>query len=303
MARLALREHFLETGAMNEVSSWKISKWPFLAANVVLIIIAAAVVMKAAHPISVAGMTIAVGCVAFGAWLGCLPFILEYRAVKKLVEVNAVTGVAERLHDLKTHSAQVAAATEQWALVQDATKGHAEKTAAAAREIVDRMAKEVREFNEFQAKLNDSEKAALRLEVDKLRRIEGEWLQVVARMLDHTFALHNAASRSGQPELADQIGNFQHACRDAARRVGLVPFDAATGEKFDTQKHRAHGVENPPADSVVEEYLAPGLSFQGRLLRPALVRLQNGNAPGAETAEEQPTNNASTSEELTLEAD
>ena len=268
---------------MNEVSEWKIPKWPFLAANTVLILAAAAVVYKAAHPISQMETGIAVGCVALGALLGCLPFILEYRATGKLIEVNAVSTVSEQLLNLKTYSAQIAVATDQWAQVQDATKGCAEKTTAAAHEIVERMAKEVSEFNAFQAKLNDSEKAALRLEAEKLRRTEGEWLQVVVRILDHIYALHNAAARSGQPEVAEQIGQFQNACRDAARRVGLTPFGAEPNEKFDAQKHRAHGVENPPAEAIAAETLAPGLTFQGRLIRPALVRLQT--APVAAKSE------------------
>jgi len=270
---------------MNNVSDWKISKWPFLAANAALLGVAAGVIWKAAHPISQVEIAVTAGCVALGALLGCLPFILEYRATKKLVEMNAVTTVAEQLQDLKKYSAQIATATDQWALVQDATKSSAEKTAASAREIADRMATEIREFNEFQAKLNDSEKGALRLEVEKLRRAEGEWLQVVVRILDHIFALHNAAARSGQPELAEQIANFQNACRDAARRVGLTPFAAEPDEKFDAQKHRAHGVENPPADAIAAETLAPGLTFQGRLIRPALVRLQEANKATAVTEE------------------
>jgi molecular chaperone GrpE (heat shock protein) len=270
---------------MNEASDWKIAKWPFLTANAVLIIAAAAVIAKAAHPISQTETGIAVAAVALGVLLGCLPFILEYRATKKLIEVNAVGTVAAQLQDLKKYSAQIAAATDQWALVQDATKGSAEKTAAAAHEIAGRMATEIREFNEFQAKLNDSEKGALRLEVEKFRRAEGEWLQVVVRILDHIFALHNAAARSGQPELAEQIANFQNACRDAARRVGLTPFAAEPEEKFDAQKHRAHGVENPPAEAVAAETLAPGLTFQGRLIRPALVRLKALVAEESEAGE------------------
>ena len=210
---------------------------------------------------------------ALGALLGCLPFILEYRATAKLVEINAVSTVAEQLRDLKKYSEQIATATDQWARVQDATKGHSEKTAAAAKEIADRMVTEIRDFNEFQVKLNDTEKGALRLEIEKLRRVEGEWMQVLARILDHIFALHTAASRSGNAELADQIGNFHNACRDAARRVGFTQFEAAPEEKFEAQKHRAHGVENPPADAVIAETLAPGIAFQGRLIRPALVRL------------------------------
>jgi len=269
---------------MNNVSEWKIAKWPFWAADAVLLAGAITVVAKAPLPYSQTDLLIVAGCVALGALLGCLPYILEYRAVKKLIEVNALTTVSEQLHDLKKYSAQIAAATDQWALVQEATKGNTDKTVAAARDIAGRMTEEIREFNEFQVKLNDTEKGALRLEVEKLRRTEGDWLQVVVRILDHIFALHNAAARSGQPELADQIGNFQNACRDAARRVGLTPYGAAPGEKFEAQKFRVHGVENPPADAVIAETLAPGLTFQGRLVRPALVRLQEANAPVAEPA-------------------
>ncbi len=296
---------------MKDVSDWNIPKWPFLSANVALLAAAGAVIWRAAHPISQNEIYISVGCVAFGALLGCLPFILEYRAVKKLVEVNALTTVAEQLQDLKKYSAQITLATDQWAQVQDTTKGNSEKTVVAAKEIAERMANEIREFNEFQVKLNDTEKGALRLEVEKLRRTEGEWLQVVVRILDHIFALHNAAARSGQPELAENIGQFQNACRDAARRVGVTPFSAASEEKFDAQKHRAHGVENPPADVVIAETLAPGLTFQGRLIRPALVRLQEAvattPAPVAvaeaapEVASEKPE--ASSSAQLTLEPD
>jgi molecular chaperone GrpE (heat shock protein) len=292
---------------MNEAPDWKIPKWPFLLANAILVVAAAAVIYKSAHPISNLEIGIATGGVALGALLGCLPFILDYRATGKLVEVNALGTIAEQLQDLKKYSAQIAGATDQWALVQENTKGNTEKTVAAAAEIAERMTTEIREFNEFQLKLNDTEKGALRLEVEKLRRAEGEWLQVVARILDHIFALHNAAARSGQPELAEQIGQFQSACRDAARRVGVTPFQAAPEEKFDAQKHRAHGVENPPAEAVVAETLAPGMTFQGRLIRPALVRLQDLNAPAApaeasvETAPEK--SEAAAPAPLSLEAD
>ena len=293
---------------MNEVPDWKIPKWPFLLANALLLAAAAVLVYQAAHPISELEIGLAIGGVALGALLGCLPFILDYRATAKLIEVNAVGTIAEQLNDLKKYSSQIAAATDQWALVQEATKGNTDKTVAAARDIAGRMTEEIREFNEFQVKLNDTEKGALRLEVEKLRRTEGDWLQVVVRILDHIFALHNAAARSGQPELAEQIAQFQNACRDAARRVGVTPFQAVPEEKFDPQKHRAHGVENPPAEAVVAETLAPGLTFQGRLIRPALVRLRDASVPAVETANEVPETAPEKSEtvapdQLSLEAD
>ncbi|MBW8864984.1 MAG: nucleotide exchange factor GrpE [Verrucomicrobia bacterium] len=290
---------------MSNASEWKIPKWPFTAGFVVLNAIAWAVVLKAAHPVSGTVMLVAAGCVALGALFVCLPFILEYRAVGKLIDANALTTVAEQLQDLKKYSTEVSSATARWVQVQESTKGDADKTVTAAREIAGRMTEEIREFNEFQVKLNDTEKGALRLEVEKLRRSEGEWLQVVVRILDHIFALHTAAIRSGQPDLAEQIGNFQNACRDAARRVGLTPFNATPGEQFDAQKFRAHGVENPPADAVVAETLAPGLSFQGRLIRPSLVRLHDGSTPAAAPEEPAPVKpeESAASDGLTLEAD
>jgi hypothetical protein len=289
---------------MNKAPDWQIPKWPFLLANAVLVIAAAAVIAQAAHPISIREILIAIASVSLGALLGCLPFILDYRATGKLIEVNALGTVAGQLQDLQKYAAQIAAATDQWARVQDATKNHADQTTSAAKEIAGRMTEEIRDFNEFQIKLNDTEKGALRLEVEKLRRAEGEWLQVVARILDHIFALHHAAARSGQSEVAGQIASFQNACRDTARRVGLVTFGVEAGEPFDAQKHRAHGVETPPADALVADTLAPGLTFQSRLLRPALVRLQTPDAPVAgvtSTAPPVPETEPAAADQLTLD--
>jgi molecular chaperone GrpE (heat shock protein) len=265
---------------MNSVTDWNVPKWPFLCAAVVLLAAAWALAFQFHPPQVLAGAA----CVVLGSLAVCLPYILEYRASSKLVEVNAIGAVTEKLQAVQKFATQIGAATDQWAMVQENTKGNCDKTVTAAREIAERMTSEIRGFNEFQVKLNDTEKAALRLEVEKLRRTETDWLQVVARILDHVFALHNAAIRAGNPELADQIGNFQNACRESARRVGLALFNVAPNEKFDPRVHRAHGVENPPTEALVAETLAPGISYQGRLVRHALVRLQNSDAPATEPA-------------------
>ena len=55
------------------------------------------------------------------------------------------------------------------------------------------LSTEARAFGDFLRKSNDAEKSHLRLEVDKLRRSENEWLQILVRILDHIFALHQAA--------------------------------------------------------------------------------------------------------------
>jgi molecular chaperone GrpE (heat shock protein) len=98
-------------------------------------------------------------------------------------------------------------------------------------------------------------------------------------MLDHVYALHHAAERAGQTHLIGQLDQFQNACRDAARRVGLVPFGAAHNEPFDPQRHQWADGDSPSAGTIVAEMVATGYTFQGKPLRPALVRVRKGDAP------------------------
>jgi molecular chaperone GrpE (heat shock protein) len=85
------------------------------------------------------------------------------------------------------------------------------------------------------------------------------------------------------------VGTFQNACRDAARRVGLTPFMATDAEPFDAQRHQLveEGAQ-PPPDAVVGETVATGYTFQGRLVRPALVRLRDNAAAVAAAGETGP---------------
>jgi molecular chaperone GrpE len=77
--------------------------------------------------------------------------------------------------------------------------------------------------------------------------------------------------------------------------MGLVPFIAATEEPFDAQRHKLLDGEESKAEGkpIVEETLAPGFTFQGKLVRPALVRLRAEPEPTpempTETVAETPT--------------
>jgi molecular chaperone GrpE (heat shock protein) len=283
---LAPAPDFSETGSVNDSKHWTVPKWPFLLGDALLLAAAYFLVQHAPHPIGRWEIVTAAVCVALGAVLGAMPFILDYRAIVKVIEASALGSIAEKIQNLEKLAAQIHTATNEWTNAQT----QAEKTAAGAKEIADHMAGEVREFSEFMQKLNDSEKAALRLEIEKLRRGEAEWLQVLVRILDHVFLLHAAATRSGQPKLAEQIANFQNACRDAARRIGLVPFSAEPEEPFNAERHEAVGAkEKPPADAIVAETVGAGFTFQGRLLRPALVRLRETSSPAENPAGEAET--------------
>jgi molecular chaperone GrpE (heat shock protein) len=252
----------------------KLSKWPFFIGDVLLLGVAWFIQSKL--PLGHWETALIVLCVAGGAWLAIMPFLLEYRALVKLIEAQGLVTVVSQIQNLEAAAGQIGGATSQWQGVQE----QADKTAATAKEIAERMAVEVQSFKEFMQRANDTEKANLRLEVEKLRRAETDWLQVVVRMLDHVYAINEGARRSGQPGLIEQLGHFQNACRDAARRVGLAPFVAGEAEPFDEQRHQlAEGDGKPAPGALVGETVATGYTLQGRLLRPALVRLrQSDNA-------------------------
>ena len=268
---------------VNDVTNWKVPKWPFFVVYAVMLGFAYFFILRA--PQSMRHWELAAACVAFGAVSSLIPFYLDYRAMGKVLEINALGEVGEKMQNLETLSAQIGSATSHWAIIQETVQTEAGKTTSAARQIAEQMAAEARQFSEFMQKMNDSEKSTLRLEVEKLRRAEGESLQILVRILDHVFALHTAAVRTGDPKFAEPITNFQNACRDTVRRIGLTPFVATPDEKFNAELHQVAGSkEKPAADAVVAETVGVGYTFQGKLLRPALVRVRETNATAAKPA-------------------
>lgn len=261
---------------MREPTELKLSKWAFFVGDAVFLGGAYFIFQQSKLPMGVWQMAFVVVCVAGGACLGVLPFLLEYRLRLKLAEMQTLTTVAAQFKNLEAVAAQIGSATGRW----NSAHEEAEKVAATAKGIADKMGAEVQAFTDFLQKANDGEKATLRLEAEKLRRGEAEWVQVIMRILDHVYALHLGAVRSGQPNLIAQLSNFQTACRDAARRVGITQFTPGPAEPFDNQRHQLLDGENPPAaGATVAETIATGYTFQGRLLRPAMVRLAKSPAP------------------------
>jgi molecular chaperone GrpE (heat shock protein) len=181
-----------------------------------------------------------------------------------------LTDALSQIQRIDQVAAQIAGATNQWREFQRETGEMSKST----KTLAESMAAEAKSFSEFLQRANDGEKARLRLEIEKLRRAEADWLQVVIHILDHVSALYRAARLSGQPELAEQIGQFHNACRDAARRIGLAPVAVRADEPFDPKLHQLKDNAAPGENAVVGETLAAGYTFQGQLVRRALVALK-----------------------------
>lgn len=267
---------------MGERAELKLAKWPFLVGDGLMLAVGFLIYWESTRPMSFWQVGWAVCCVAGGACLSITPFLLEYRLVARLAEARGLTTVVEQLRKLESVAAQITDAARQWQSVQR----DAGKPDAAAKELPERTDPKNLGLKDSSQRMNDSKKPDVPLEVEKLRRLDHDWLQVLVQVLDHVYALQLGALHSGQPNLVEQLSNFQNACREAARRVGLTPFIAEPGERFDPQRHQRLDEAGPaPERAAVTETIATGYLIQGRLLRPALVRLEKST--GGEVREGQ----------------
>lgn len=258
---------------------------PFLVGDALLLIAAWALFAQGNRPLQFYEVAVVGGCVTLGAWLGVWPFVLTHRAAMRRMETTELTDTVARIHKLEDVARRVDMATNKWQTAQDA----ADRTARAAREVAEEIHTRQADFQSFLQQANDSERQNLRLEVQKLQQGEHTWVQVLVHVMDHTFALFTAAQRSGQQRVVDQIGRFQNACLDTVRRVGLTPLVVPPGIPYDAATQDLAG--EAPANSEgtvlnVAATVAPGYSFQGKLLRKPTVALA---APGESTSAEAPS--------------
>ncbi len=253
-------------------SKSSLPSWPFLAADAFFLGLAVLLLQQGHKPLLWWEAMLLIACVAAGAWCCLLPFLRRDQDTQALAQARLLTEALNQIKNIDQVAAQITGATNQWREFQQQTEG----ISASNKSLTDAVAAEAKGFCEFLQKANDSEKAHLRLEVDKLRRAEAEWLHVVIHILDHVSALYRAAQLSGQPALVDQIGQFHNGCRDAARRVGVAPVAGREGEAFDPKLHQLRENAAPDANAIVGETLIPGYTFQGQLVRRALVELAKG---------------------------
>ncbi len=244
--------------------------WPFLLVDALFLGVAVLLLELGHRPLlwwEAAGLIL---CAAAGAGVFLTPFLRRSANSQTLAQAEKLADAAGKIQKLDELANQISNSTAQWQAVQDT----AAKTAQTATDLAQNMAAEAKAFTEFLQKANDAERAHLRLEAEKLRRNETEWLQIVIRLLDQVYALFQAALQSGQPALAEQIGHFQNACRDISRRAGLAVVTPLAGEPFDPKRHQLIHDDDAEENALVLDTLAPGYTYQGQLVRRALVRLQ-----------------------------
>lgn len=243
--------------------------WPFVILDVLFLGMAVVIYKNAAKPLTSVEAGLVITCVIGAAICVALPFMRRNADEAAMAQAEVVANAVAEIKKLETFGQQINSATAQWQGVQE----HATKTVDAAREVADSMAAEAKSFVEFLKKANESEKSHLRVEVDKLRRAEGQWLEVLVRMMDNIWALNMAAAQTGKANLINQIGQFSNACRDAARRVGLIPVVVEPGVEYDANAQQLFEGEKASDGAKVGATVACGYTFQGQVIRKPVVVL------------------------------
>src|SRR5262245_11207776 len=120
---------------MTDCSVPKLTKWPFLLGDVLLLGLATCIVWRVEGPLSVWPMLICLLAVAVGAWMCMFPFLREYEARLKLAEGDALTTAVAQIQNLESIKSRIVDATSHWQSLQES----AGKTMQSAREISERM--------------------------------------------------------------------------------------------------------------------------------------------------------------------
>jgi len=256
---------------MSQKPAPRINKLPFLVTDVVFVAAALLIIFRSHTPRGGSQVLAVIACVGLGAWACILPFLRDHDVDVRLAEADNLADTVSQISQLRVVATQIQCATAQWQLFQESSRD----ATSAMRKMAEQLTQDAANFAESLKQTSDAEKTALRLEVDKRKRAEGEWLKVLVALLDHVHALYQAGVRSGQANVIHQLGQFQSACRDVVRRVGLVAVEARPGERFNPSAHRLPDEQQTvPENAVVAGTLATGFTFQGQLVRPALVALE-----------------------------
>ena len=245
-----------------------VPKWPFLLADIIFIGLGYWISTLITGPAEQWHIISILVCAGLGAAFAVAPFYFEYRAEAKAVEIAQLTTVAKEVNKMESVAAQIAEATERWNAVQESSG----QTAQLAEEIATGIAATVKEHHEFMAKAGEDEHATLKLEVEKLRRAEQDWATTLVGQLDLVYRLERSAAASGKEPFMQTMATFQSQCRDLAKRVGLVAFEAEPDVAFDDEQHGLLDNEPKPTNAAkVTETRLPGIRLQGRLVRKPLV--------------------------------
>ena len=248
-----------------------VPKWPFLICDALFIGLAVWLSLQVKPPIEPWQAGCIFAAVVLGACFATAPFYWEYRAEAKVVEIALLSSVTKEVNKMEDVAKQIAECTGNWTHAQKAS----DQSIVAAKEIAQQISEDAKSFSLSMSELNDSKLKSLELELVKLKRAEQDWGSIVIGHLDLIYRLRESAVLSGKKQFIETMTTFQSQCRDIARRVGLIAFDAEVGAAFDTEQHQLGDVDAKPGkNGTVASTIRPGYKLQGHLVRKVVVSLK-----------------------------
>ncbi|WP_138223147.1 hypothetical protein [Nibricoccus aquaticus] len=177
----------------------KLNPWPFIVGDAVLLGTAALIASQSPAPLTGAPLIATAGCVALGAVLACVPFLLNYTRRQDLA-------LAERQSEIAALARTTAESAEQLGIAAQGLHAIAD-TANKALKHADQLPQKLQEkINDFKTQLNEvavTENEVLAQEVNTLRTSEIERLETAFASVRKTAAELTALETATRQHLAD----------------------------------------------------------------------------------------------------
>jgi len=179
---------------------------------------------------------------------------------------------------------------EQPSGVETPQAGPAAATAAGLEDALAAKTKEVERLQDrllrLQAEFDNYKKRMVREKTEFLKFANESLLLEFLPVLDNLErALASARAEAAPSALADGIEMIVRLFLGTLEKFGVKPMDAA-GKPFDPSLHQAVAqVEAPDgSENLVVDEIQKGYLLEGRVLRPAMVRVSRAAAAGADDA-------------------
>jgi hypothetical protein len=231
----------------------KLTPWPFIVGDAVLLGLAAAIANQSAAPLTGAPLIAIILCVGLGAVLACIPFLLNYTRRQDLA-------LAERQSEIAALARTTADSAEQIGIVAQGLQSITDATQRALKPL-DHLPQKLQEkINEFKAQLNEvniNENEALAQEVNTLRTSEIERLETAFASVRKTAAELATLETATRQHLADLNQSLARFATSAERTTAeaqtalTATRDEAGRALANAQKAATAAFENAVASALV----------------------------------------------------
>ena len=204
-----------------------LNPWPFLIGDAILLATAVLIGLQAHAPLNGLPLIAIASCVALGALLAVIPFLLNYTRSQELA-------LEERQREIAALAQSTATSAEQISIAAASLHSIAENTIRSIK-LGEQLPQKIQEkINEFKSQLNEvavTENEALAQEINTLRTSETERLETALANVRKTaadLAAIESANRQHTTAMGESLTRFVAATEKAASETTIAIENART---------------------------------------------------------------------------